>query len=119
MKYMGSKRRIAKDILPIMLRERGNRPWVEPFVGGGNIISEASGERFGMDSNRYAIESLMSVKHFLHELPQNNKEFTEDDYINLRKNDEYNHKGYAGLRFLMVENGLEAGAEAMELIVIT
>ena len=38
MKYMGSKNRIAKAILPIMLQEadrRGITTWVEPFVGGG------------------------------------------------------------------------------------
>ena len=38
MKYMGSKTRIAKEILPIMLKNRTeNQFWVEPFVGGGNI----------------------------------------------------------------------------------
>jgi len=37
MKYMGSKTRIAKYILPIMLKERKEgQVWVEPFVGGGN-----------------------------------------------------------------------------------
>ncbi len=35
MQYMGSKNKIAKHILPIMLAERGDRVWVEPFVGGG------------------------------------------------------------------------------------
>ena len=35
MKYQGSKRRIAKDILPIILRDRKNGQfYVEPFVGG-------------------------------------------------------------------------------------
>lgn len=37
MKYMGSKNRIAKHILPIMLKEmqdKGYTTWVEPFVGG-------------------------------------------------------------------------------------
>ena len=34
MKYVGSKNRIAKDLLNIMLPYRGNRVWVEPFVGG-------------------------------------------------------------------------------------
>lgn len=36
MKYMGSKNRIAKYILPIMLREAESKEidtWVEPFVG--------------------------------------------------------------------------------------
>jgi DNA adenine methylase len=40
MKYMGSKNRIAKYILPIMLKERGQRIWVEPFVGGANMIDK-------------------------------------------------------------------------------
>lgn len=36
MVYMGSKRRIAKYILPIMLSYRKEgQTWVEPFVGGG------------------------------------------------------------------------------------
>lgn len=37
MKYMGSKNRIAKHILPIMLAEAEKNnitTWVEPFVGG-------------------------------------------------------------------------------------
>jgi hypothetical protein len=36
---MGSKNRIAKHILPIMIAERKpNQLWVEPFVGGANMI---------------------------------------------------------------------------------
>ena len=39
MKYMGSKNRIAKYILPIMLESRAEgMTWVEPFVGGANMI---------------------------------------------------------------------------------
>ena len=37
MKYMGSKNRIAKHILPIMIKEaneKGITTYVEPFVGG-------------------------------------------------------------------------------------
>ena len=43
MKYMGSKNRVAKEILPIMLKERGQRTWVEPFVGGANMIDKVDG----------------------------------------------------------------------------
>lgn len=44
MKYMGSKRRVAKYILPIMLAERKpDQWWVEPFVGGGNMIDKVEG----------------------------------------------------------------------------
>jgi DNA adenine methylase len=54
MKYMGSKNRIAKHILPIMLAERKpNQVWVEPFVGGANMIDKVDGVRIGADKNEY------------------------------------------------------------------
>jgi len=35
MKYMGSKKRHAKELLPIILKDRQPGQWyVEPFVGG-------------------------------------------------------------------------------------
>lgn len=97
---MGSKNRIAKHILPIMLKDRGDRWWVEPFVGGGNIIDKVVGyRRIGSDINRYCIEALQSVKSYLHELPKNNNEFTEEDYKKLRVDDLYKHKGFAGFAY--------------------
>lgn len=40
MKYMGSKRKLVKEILPIMLKQRKpNQCWVEPFVGGGECYT--------------------------------------------------------------------------------
>ena len=56
MRYMGSKRRIAKDLLKIMLplRKKG-QVWVEPFVGGANLIQHIDGERIGADNNKYLI----------------------------------------------------------------
>ena len=57
MKYMGSKHGIAKEIMPIMLKERGQRTWVEPFVGGGNMIDKVQGKRIGADINHYVIGS--------------------------------------------------------------
>ena len=48
MQYMGSKNRIAKHILPIMLAERKpDQWWVEPFVGGANMIDKVEGNRIG------------------------------------------------------------------------
>lgn len=99
MKYMGSKNRIAKEILPIMLKERGNRVWVEPFVGGGNLIDKVGGERIGSDINRYVIDALVAIRDKVNDLPKNNKEFTELNYKSLRQNDEYKYKGYAGFAF--------------------
>lgn len=56
MKYMGSKNRIAKHILPIMLKDRKDGQfWVEPFVGGANMIDKVDGNRIGADFNKYNI----------------------------------------------------------------
>lgn len=56
MKYMGSKARIAKHILPIMLKDRKEgQYYVEPFVGGANMIDKVDGLRIGADINPYNI----------------------------------------------------------------
>lgn len=62
MKYMGSKARIAKEILPIILKDRKPEQWyVEPFVGGGNSIDKVEGLRMGNDVNKYLIALLKAV----------------------------------------------------------
>ena len=54
MKYMGSKNRIAKHILPIILKDRKPDQWyVEPFVGGANMIDKVEGNRVGGEINEY------------------------------------------------------------------
>lgn len=43
MKYMGSKSRIAKDIVPIIQSYINNNDidmYIEPFVGGANVIDK-------------------------------------------------------------------------------
>ena len=56
MKYMGSKNRIAKYLLPIILKDRKeNQYYVEPFVGGANMIDKVEGLRIGSDVNKYLI----------------------------------------------------------------
>lgn len=53
---MGSKNRIAKEILPIILENRKPNQWyVEPFVGGANTIDKVDGNRIGSDLNKYII----------------------------------------------------------------
>lgn len=97
---MGSKNRIAKYILPVMLSSRKpGQWWVEPFVGGGNMIDKVVGKRIGSDANPYVIEALVAIRDNVDKLPKNNKEFTEIDYKNLRLNDNYPYKGYAGFAF--------------------
>lgn len=64
MKYMGSKRRIAKHILPIILKDRKEEQWyVEPFVGGANIIDKVVGNRIGADCNGYLIALLKEMQN--------------------------------------------------------
>lgn len=53
---MGSKNRIAKYILPIILKDRKpDQCYIEPFVGGCNTMDKVDGIRIGNDSNEYLI----------------------------------------------------------------
>ncbi len=57
--YLGSKAEHADEILKIMLAKRKpGMAWVEPFVGGGNVICrvpDTDGPRIGADINPYMI----------------------------------------------------------------
>lgn len=82
MKYMGSKNRIAKHILPIMLEEcekHGITTWVEPFVGGANMIDKVpdSFERIGYDFNDHTIYALIDIRDNVDKLPDS---VSEEDY---------------------------------------
>lgn len=84
--YMGSKRRIAKHILPIMLAEasiRGVTKWVEPFVGGGNMIDKVPPdfERIGYDLNPHTIAAMTAIRDRAATLPDN---VTEEEYRAMR-----------------------------------
>ncbi len=62
MKYMGSKARFAKEILPIILDGRKPNQWyVEPFCGGCNTIDKVDGNRLANDINPYLIEMWLSL----------------------------------------------------------
>jgi DNA adenine methylase len=57
MKYMGSKARFTKELLPIILKDRQPDQWyVEPFAGGMNMICEVGGKRIANDIHYYLIE---------------------------------------------------------------
>jgi DNA adenine methylase len=65
MKYMGSKSRIAKHIVPIIqdyIDRHEVTHYVEPFVGGANVIQHIKCERrIGTDSNLYLTALLSHV----------------------------------------------------------
>lgn len=86
MKYLGSKNRIAKYILPIMLAEAERRnitSWVEPFVGGANSIDKVpiDFERIGADINPHTIEALIAIRDLADKLPT---EVSEEYYKSLK-----------------------------------
>lgn len=62
---MGSKSRIAKYIVPIIqnyIDSNNITKYVEPFVGGANVIDKINcKERYGFDKNKYLIELLKYV----------------------------------------------------------
>lgn len=59
MKYMGSKARIAKYILPIIIKDRKENQWyVEPFVGGYNSVF-GDGTQVGIDPCQHCLYELI------------------------------------------------------------
>lgn len=53
---MGSKNRIAYEILPIILKGKQNRQYyVEPFCGGLGTMDKVGGNRIASDNNKYLI----------------------------------------------------------------
>jgi len=98
MKYMGSENRFAKHILPIVLKDRKERQWyIEPFVGGGNMIDKVDGNRIGADFNKYVVSALEMIANDLDSIPRNNTETNEEHY-KIIKNGSFSDsiKGYYG-----------------------
>ena len=89
---MGSKARIAKHILPIMLEEaekKGITTWVEPFVGGANMIDKVPNtfKRIGYDLNPHTIAALVGIRDHLEELPC---EVTKELYNSIKGTEPHN-----------------------------
>lgn len=86
---MGSKNRIAKFVLPIMIteaNEKGITTWVEPFVGGANMIDKVPNnfQRIGIDYNAHTIEALIAIRDLIDKLPN---EVTVEYYNSLKGTD--------------------------------
>jgi DNA adenine methylase len=62
MKYMGSKAKYAKYLLPYILADRkSNQYYVEPFCGGCNMIDKVNGLRIAADINEYLIQMWIEL----------------------------------------------------------
>lgn len=85
MVYMGSKNRHAHELLNIILKNRKSEQYyVEPFVGGFNMIDKVTGNRIANDSNFYLIELFKAIINGY--IPP--KQITEFEYDNIKCNKE-------------------------------
>ena len=84
MKYMGSKARIAKEILPIILKDRKPGQWyVEPFCGGCNTIDKVDGNRIANDKNTLLIamfSGLVEGRTYPTDIPKNTYDLARNEY---------------------------------------
>ena len=75
---MGSKNRFAKYLLPTILKDRQeNQYYIEPFVGGANMIDKVEGKRIGSDYN----EDLINLLNGLSNGWTPKESYTKEDYI--------------------------------------
>jgi len=74
MKFMGSKARFAKEILPIILKDRKEDQWfVDLFCGGANLLDKVGGKRIGNDKNKYLIalwKGLQEDRELILDIPK-------------------------------------------------
>lgn len=94
MKYMGSKSRLSKHIVPILNRFNDREFYIEPFVGEANIIDKVDFMyKIGYDKNIYLIELLAYVANG-GKLPTT---ISEEEYYRVRDNKESFDLWYVGL----------------------
>ena len=94
MVYMGSKNRIAKELIPIITQHLQPNQWyVEPFVGGANMIDKIEHPyKLGADNSKYLIALLEAVQNG-QELPEH---ITKDEYIAVKTNKDNYPDWYVG-----------------------
>lgn len=107
MVYVGSKNRYAKYIVPILQKcidDNKINTYIEPFVGGGNVIDKITcPNRIGSDNNKYLIalmQNLNNVKELIEmelETPEIRINLNDYQYIKEHK-EEYEDwfVGYIG-----------------------
>jgi DNA adenine methylase len=82
MKYMGSKARFSKEILPIILENRKPDQWyIEPFAGGMNMICKVGGKRIANDIHYHLIQMWRELVS-----GWNPKKITKEEYSEVRTN---------------------------------
>lgn len=110
MKYMGGKSKIAKNIVPI-IQERIDKykcsMYIEPFVGGANIIDKIKCDiRIASDNNKY----LIALYNNLDKIDNLPKEVSHEHYAEVRmcynnKSGEFEDWYIGAIGFLASYNG--------------
>jgi DNA adenine methylase len=108
MKYMGSKARFAKEILPIILKDRQPEQWyVEPFCGGLGTMQYVTGKRIAADKNRYLIamwQGLQKNTPRVHEISKSLYDIARFEY-NRRINNQFTDFEIGWIGFMASFNG--------------
>lgn len=110
MKYMGSKAKIASEILPFIhsyIAMNNIDTYIEPFVGGANMIDKVQCTyKFGYDKNKYLIALFKHIQEG-GELPEDvSREQYADAKAHYRAKDDYYPDWYlAAVGFLAGFNG--------------
>ena len=96
MRYVGSKNRLSKELVPIIQLYITDdiKGYLEPFVGGANMIDKIEcNNKFGCDIHEELIELLKYVQDTNNILP---KTITEEEYNKVRLNKDKYEKWYVG-----------------------
>ena len=100
MKYMGSKNKLSKELVPIIQSyiTSETKGYLEPFVGGANIIDKVKcDKKYGSDNHKYLIAFLDALSKG-YEPPKN---ITEEEYKYIKTHqEEYSDEflGYVGFQ---------------------
>lgn len=98
MVYMGSKSRIAKEIVPIIQSYIDNNNihnYLEPFCGGGNVIDKVKCEhKYASDVQPYLIALLKQAQKDTSVFPET---ITLEEYKDVKDNKEKYPDWYVGL----------------------
>ena len=95
--YLGSKNKIAKDIVPIIQSyiTTATKGYIEPFVGGANIIDKIECKnKIGYDIHPQLIALLKHIQNNTEDIP---KFITEEEYNKVKNNRENYEDWYVGL----------------------
>lgn len=96
MKYVGSKNRLSKHLIPIIQSYISNdtKAYIEPFVGGANMIDKIEcKKKIGIDIHKELVELLKYVQILNNELPTH---ISEEHYNEVKNNKDNYSKWYQG-----------------------